>query len=110
MNICIPIVEDRGFLSPISPHFARAPMFLLVEPSSLAHRCVPNPDPEPGRCDLHDALDHEPIGSFIVGGIGANALGQLARRNVPVYGTRCGNVADALTALIAGRLTPLEPT
>lgn len=68
MNICIPIVEDRGFLSPISPHFARAPMFLLVEPSSLAHRCIPNPDPEPGRCDLHGALDHEPIGSFIVGG------------------------------------------
>lgn len=109
MKLCIPIVENRGLLSPVSPHFAAAPMFLLVDTSTLAFRSIPNPSPEDGRrCDPYRALGDQPVDSFIVGGIGANALTELARRNVPVYRAARGRVADALAAFIAGKLPPLR--
>ncbi len=109
MRICIPIVENRGLLSPVSPHFAAAPMFLLVDTSTLAFRSIPNPHPTEGRrCDPYRALGGQPVDSFIVGGIGRNALAEIARRNVPVYRALRGRVADALAALIAGKLPTLR--
>jgi predicted Fe-Mo cluster-binding NifX family protein len=109
MKICIPIVENRGLLSPVSPHFASAPMFLFVDTSTLAFRSIPNPSPAEGRrCDPFRALGAQPVDSFIVGGIGTNALTEIARRNVPVYRAVRGRVADALAALIAGKLPALR--
>lgn len=105
MKICIPIVEDRGLLSPVSPHFASAPMFLLVDAATLAFRSVPNPSPAEGaRCDPYRSLRGLAIDSFIVGGIGANALTVIRQGNVPVFRTGSDRVADALAELIAGTL------
>jgi predicted Fe-Mo cluster-binding NifX family protein len=105
MKICIPIVENRGLLSPVSPHFATAPMFLLVDTLTLAFRSIPNLGPAEGcRCDPYRVLGDQPVDSFIVGGIGTNALTEIARRNVPVYRTVRGRVADALAGFIAGKL------
>jgi predicted Fe-Mo cluster-binding NifX family protein len=112
MKICIPIVENLGLLSHVSPHLGTAPMLLLVDLSTLAFRSIPNPPrDEAGRCDPYRALDGQQVDSFIVGGIGAHALDAIERRSVPVYRSVGGRVADALAELIAGRLRILrEPT
>jgi predicted Fe-Mo cluster-binding NifX family protein len=109
VNVCIPILENRGLLSPVSPHFSAAPMFLLVDSATLAFRSLPNPPPAEGRrCDPYRALREEDVQWFIVGGIGQNALAEIARRNVPVHRTSRGTVADALAGWIAGRLPALR--
>jgi predicted Fe-Mo cluster-binding NifX family protein len=48
------------------------------------------------------------VDSFIVGGIGTNALKEIARKRVPVYRAARGNVADALAAFTSGKLPTLE--
>jgi predicted Fe-Mo cluster-binding NifX family protein len=104
MNICIPIVENLGLLSFVSPHFGSAPMFLVVDTSTLAYRSIPNPPLDEGQCDPYRALGDQPVDSFIVGGIGANALAEIERRKLPVYRSFGGRVADALADLLAGKL------
>jgi predicted Fe-Mo cluster-binding NifX family protein len=115
MNVCIPIDEARGLLSPVSAHFASAPAFLIIDTETLAYRPVGNQRARAGEraragtskphplCDLL----RETLDLFIVSGIGTRALALLASRSVPVLRTRRGNVADALAGLIAGTLDPL---
>jgi predicted Fe-Mo cluster-binding NifX family protein len=111
MNIvCFPIVENRGLLSPVSPWLSAAPMFLLVDTETLAFRAIPN-DPQRQKdrgCDPCEALGDADVDCVIVGEIEGKALGDIARRNVPVYGGAAGNAADALAAFIAGRLPLLR--
>lgn len=105
MKLCVPIVEDRGLLSPVSPHFGHAPAFLIVDTATLAFRSIPNPIQTEGpRCDLQRALAEHRIEAYVVGGIGARALAGIAERSVPVYRAARGSVADALAELVAGNL------
>ncbi|ABC82022.1 NifB/NifX family molybdenum-iron cluster-binding protein [Anaeromyxobacter dehalogenans] len=107
-TLCIPIEENRGLLSPVSPHFGRAPAFMLVDAATLAYRVVPN---APGErpCDACRALADEDIDVFLVGGIGTQALERIrARRRIAVLRTPSGRVADALALHIAGRLPVVQ--
>lgn len=105
MRFCIPILEDRGLLSPVSPHFGAAPMFLIVDGATLAYRSVPNPAGEAGpRCGVPGALSSHGIDAYIVGGIGDHALAEIARTRAPVWRADRGRVADALADQLAGRL------
>ncbi len=109
MKICIPVLENRGLLSPFSPHFGSAPMFLLVDTAGLAFSSVANPTASEGRrCDPYRSLGGQAVDSFIVAGIGTNALAEIVRRNVPIYRANRARVADALADLIAGKLPPVR--
>lgn len=105
MKICVPIAEDRGLLSPVSPHFGHAPSFLIVDTATLAFRSVPNPLRTEGpRCDLQRALSEHRVEAYVVVGIGAKAVAGIAARGVPIYRAARGRVADALAELVAGNL------
>jgi predicted Fe-Mo cluster-binding NifX family protein len=105
MRFCIPILEDRGLLSPLSPHFGAAPMFLIVDGATLATHSVPNPADGAGpRCEVPAALAAHEVDAFIVGGIGDHALEEIGRTAARIYRAGKGRVADALAEQIAGRL------
>lgn len=109
--VCVPIAEDRGLLSPVSPEFASAPMFLLVDSTTLAFRSIPNTAKrrKARGCDPCSALEDTLVDLLIVGQIGRDAIHQLASRGVAVHGGARGTAAEALAALIGGRLPALDP-
>lgn len=108
MRICIPIAENRGLLSPLSPRVETAPMFLLVDTATLAYRTIPY---APGAADddasPSHALASEVVDAFIVSAAGGSGAAHDLSRSIPVYAAPAGRVADALADLIAGRLQPL---
>jgi len=110
MNVCIPIVQDEGLESRVSPHFGSAPLFLIVDSETRALRTVPNTDQhhQHGGCHPQRLLGPEGVDAFVVGGVGAGALSQLERAGATVYGGGTRTVAEVLEALKAGTLPPLD--
>ncbi len=108
--VCVPILENRGFLSPVSEEFACAPLFLLVDVATLAFRVFPNtPHRRRNRgCDPCGALEDTTVDLLIVGSIERESLDRIVRRGVPVHGGARGTVADALAAFIGGSLPALH--
>jgi predicted Fe-Mo cluster-binding NifX family protein len=108
--VCVPIAEDRGLSSPVSREFASAPMFLLVDSATLAFRTIPNtPQRLKDRgCDPCEALEDTTVDLLIVARIEQDTLAQITSRGVPVHGGAVGTAADALAALIGGRLPALQ--
>ena len=109
--VCIPIAEDRGLLSPVSDGLDSAPMFLLVDSSTLAFRTIPNAAQRrrDRGCDSCEALEDTQIDLLIVASVGAASLARIVMRGVPVHGGARGTAADALADLISGRLPALLP-
>lgn len=111
MTLCIPVVENLGLLSFVAPHFGSAPMYLLLDTGTLAFHAIPNLPRARNRCEPYRALEGQRIDAFIVKGIGANALAEIARRRLWAYGSHGGRVADVLSDYLGGSLRLLrEPT
>ena len=108
MRICVPIVDNLGLLSYVAPHFGSAPAYLVVDTATLAFHPIPNRPHERDRCDPYRALEGERIDAFIVIGIGARALAEIARRRLWVYGSLGGRVADVLADYLDGSLKLLR--
>lgn len=109
--VCIPVGESRGLLSPVHPELPGAPHLVLVDVETLAFRTVPN-TAERRRdrgCDPCEALEDTAVDVLLVErAVDPHTLERLANRHVSVYGGARGSVADALAALIAGRLERLS--
>jgi predicted Fe-Mo cluster-binding NifX family protein len=106
VQICIPIVRDKGLESAVCPHFGSAPAFLVVDTGTRACRAIANDTAhhEHGRCQPLAVLAAEPIDGIIVSGVGRNALEHLRRRGVDVFESDHRTVGEALEAFEAGRL------
>jgi predicted Fe-Mo cluster-binding NifX family protein len=111
VNVCIPVVEDRGLGSPVSSHFGSAPFFLVVETESGSCRAIPNGNQHHahGACQPLRALAGETIDSIVVGGIGRGAVTQLQAAGIRVFISRAGTVDDVLAALKDGSLAEADP-
>jgi predicted Fe-Mo cluster-binding NifX family protein len=108
--VCIPTAEGRGLFSPVHPDLANAPYLLLVDAETLAFRSIPN-SAERRRergCDPCEALEDTPVDVVLVQRADPRTVERMERRHVSVYGGARGSVADALAALIAGRLERLQ--
>jgi predicted Fe-Mo cluster-binding NifX family protein len=118
MNICIPVLDNRGTDSVVCEHFGSAPMLMLVDSETRA--CKPistNADCDGhhhghghvGGCAPVKLLAGEKVDAVVVGGIGRGALNQLQALGLAVYQARGGTVADALEALRENRLALVAP-
>ena len=98
--VCLPIEEDCGLRSRVSARFCDARSFLLVETHSLTHRAIPNvrDAPRDAVCDARRLLRGAAVDLFILGD------GEAPSLDGPVTRAPPGTVADALAALIAGKL------
>jgi predicted Fe-Mo cluster-binding NifX family protein len=107
--VAVPITEDLGLLSPVSPDFASAPMFLLVDSATLAFRSIPNTAQRRKErgCDPCAALEDTIVDLLIVDRIERDTIDQLASRGMTVHCGARGTAANALAALMGGRLPAL---
>jgi predicted Fe-Mo cluster-binding NifX family protein len=106
MIIAVPILEYRGFDSPLFGHFGSAPAFALADTENGG--VVPlennNQHHEHGQCSPLRALAGHHVDAVICRGIGQGALMQLDRAGVAVYGTQSVTLREALEAWQEGRL------
>ncbi len=111
MNICIPVEDDRGLMSPVCAHFGSAPYFLIVDVESGACRAIANGNQHHGHgmCTPLAALSGERIDALAVGGIGAGALGKLRAAGIQVFLSEWATAEETVTACKAGTLRPMTP-
>jgi predicted Fe-Mo cluster-binding NifX family protein len=109
MQICIPVVEDRGLDSRVSAHFGSAPAFMIVDTESRNCRLVGNSNQHHahGLCQPLAALAGETVDGIVVGGIGMGALMKLQTAGITVYRAVHPTVGETLAAFTAGSLQPL---
>ncbi len=112
MRVCIPVTHDLGPESPVSMHFGSAPFFAVAESTTgevvtLVNR---NEHHAHGQCRPLDAIAGQGVEAMVVGGIGMGAILRLQEAGVCVYRATGGTVREALAALEAGTLSPMDPS
>jgi predicted Fe-Mo cluster-binding NifX family protein len=110
MQICIPVLEDRGLDSRVSEHFGSAPGFMIVDTESGNARLVGNSDQHHahGMCQPLAVLAGETVDGIVVGGIGMGALMKLQAAGITVYRATHPTVGETLAAFTAGSLDPVD--
>jgi predicted Fe-Mo cluster-binding NifX family protein len=110
MQICIPVIEDRGLDSRVSGHFGSAPAFMIVDTESLVCRAIGNNNQHHahGMCQPLAALAGETVDGIVVGGIGMGALMKLQAAGITVFRAEHPTVAQAISAYKEGRLQPVS--
>jgi predicted Fe-Mo cluster-binding NifX family protein len=98
MNICFPVVANKGLSSELYGHFASAPIFLVVETVSGRSSAIVNCDPENpfGGCNPFVALRRQSLDAIIVDGIGDDALRSMQFCGFKVYQAHAPVVSDNL--------------
>jgi predicted Fe-Mo cluster-binding NifX family protein len=111
LNLCIPVLEDRGLESPVSAHFGSAPLFLFVDTETGACRAVSNGNlhHNHGMCQPLQSLAGEKVEAIVVGGIGMGALRRLLEANIQVYRSEFASAKATVAAFEAGTLHPVTP-
>lgn len=111
MNVCIPITEDKGLQSRVSPHFGSAPMFMIVNTISGSCRAILNRNSHHGHgmCQPLASLAKEKLDGMVVGGIGMRALDKLQARGIQAFLAEHLTVADTIEAFKAGTLRRVTP-
>lgn len=111
MNICIPVLDDRGLESPVSSHFGSAPMYLLADSETRQTRALSNARTvhEHGACRPLDALAGETIDALVVGGIGAGALAKLRGAGIRVFRATAPTASACLDAFLRNEVEEIDP-
>ena len=112
MQICIPIIRDKGLESRVCEHFGSAPVFMIVDTDTGTCRPIVNHNAHHGHgmCQPLSALSGEAIDGFVVGGVGRRALERLRASGIEVYQAEHKTVGETLDAFKVGRLqtVPLD--
>jgi predicted Fe-Mo cluster-binding NifX family protein len=110
MQICIPVVDDRGLDSRVSGHFGSAPGFMIVDTDAGTCRLVPNRNDHHahGMCQPLAALAGETVQAAVVGGIGMGALMKLQAAGIAVYRANRPTVGEILENFRAGTLESID--
>ncbi len=107
MNICIPIVQDEGLQSRISPHFGSAPLFLIVETATGECYSIANEGHRggPGRRHPLASLAGQDIKCVVVAGMGQGALNKLTRSGIDVFISDKATVEEVIASFKDGALS-----
>lgn len=111
MKICIPTTDDRGLLSPLSPHFGRAPYLTVVDLATGDVESVRNGKDHSGHghCNPATRVREHRAEVVICAGLGQGALASLTSAGVRVYLTGEKNSGEAIAAFTAGRTEEASP-
>jgi predicted Fe-Mo cluster-binding NifX family protein len=106
MKVCIPTTDDRRLLSPLSPHFGRAPFLTIVDLVTGDVESVRNAQHHSGHghCGLATRVREHGAEVVICAGLGQGALTSLTRAGVRVYLTGEKHSGEAIGAFAAGRV------
>jgi len=111
MNVFIPVLENKGLQSEISPHFGSAPTFVVVDTEDGQCRALQNRDlhHSHGMCHPLASLEGVTIDAVVTRGIGGGALSKLSAAGLDVYNSEQETVGEALAALQGGKLERVDP-
>lgn len=110
MEICITATSD-DLDCKVDERFGRCRFFILVDPSSMKFKAVPNAAAEAsGGAGIQAAnmvLRHTPI-AVITGSIGDNAFNVLKASGVKIYSCKNISVREAIEMYNAGKLSIID--
>ena len=111
MNVCIPVVKDRGLESIPYGHFGSTPLFLLVDTDTKITSVIVNGDHshQHGNCSPIAALGGHNVDAVIVGGIGQGAMMKLHAMGIDVFLAEKGNAEELIVMLAENLLTRVDP-
>jgi len=104
MKICIPILQQNGFDSPISSHFGQASSFAMVERRPHHHVSTkhwPSSWWDPHACGTDSSVRGE---CRTLRWLGCESVHLFEQQGIHVYNQASGTVAEALKAYKAGTL------
>ncbi|MFA5257567.1 MAG: NifB/NifX family molybdenum-iron cluster-binding protein [Opitutales bacterium] len=106
--ISIPILENKGLQSRISPHFGKAPMHMLVDSGGKIVAVIDQSANKPGMGSMPLAAMLD-LGAkqVICVTIGRDAYKHLQDKEMDVKVTDANTVGEALAAYRAGTLEPV---
>lgn len=111
MNVCIPVLADRGLGSELSSHFGSAPTFIIVDTETGQHHAVENKNLHHthGMCQPLSSLGGQEVDAIVAGGIGRGALDRLRAAGLDVYRSEYKTVGETIEALKGGKLSRVDP-
>lgn len=111
MNICVPVLEDEGMKSRLSPHFGSAPFFAIADTVTGNHRTIRNQNEahQHGMCNPLNAIRGERIDVLVVGGIGGGALSKLQAVGIAVMSANSPTLGEIIAEYKAGALHEINP-
>ena len=110
MDVCFPVIVDKGVASTIYGHFASAPVFVVVETDTGESTAIANCDPDNpyAGCDPFIALKNRALGGIVVGGAGDESVRVMNMCGFRMYQAKSVSVAENLALFVAGDLRELE--
>ncbi len=110
MKLCIPVLEDKALASPVSPHFGKAPGYLLVDSETgQVLSAIDRSDRAEGECAPVSEMARLGVEAVVCGGLGQGAFARLQAQGIQVFRTEHKTVADLLAALARHELAPMDP-
>jgi len=109
MKLCVPILEDRGIDSPVSPHFGIAPLFLIVDTETQVCKAVTNNHPISllGKCQPLAALSGIRVDAIAAISIGSGAIEALQSDNIRLYKVESASISKTIKAYQSGTLSEI---
>jgi len=91
MKVCIPVTADNGLESPVSEHFGKAPLHIVIESNSMAWEFVKKESDcsssEHGHCMPANLLVDMGVEVILCKGIGRGAMARLLSHDIAVHRT-----------------------
>ena len=105
MKICVPTVDDKGMESQISPHFGRAPKFIVSDTDPSDVEVLDNTAEHfGGMAKTPEIIRDAGVDVILVSGIGPRAIQMFEQMGIRVFVGATGTAGDALEAFRSGAL------
>jgi predicted Fe-Mo cluster-binding NifX family protein len=106
MKICVPTLEDKGLDSQISPHFGRAPKFIVSDTDLDDELEVLDNTAEHfgGMAKTPEIIRDAGVDAILVSGIGPRAIRMFEQMGIRVFAGASGTAGDALEDFHSGIL------
>lgn len=105
MQICIPVLEQNGFNSAVSPHFGKASVFAVVNDETNEISFMENSGTHHGGAlTPAQIIGQAGVDVVLCSGLGVKAVQLFEQQGIMVYCNAAGTVADTLKAYKSGNL------
>lgn len=105
MKICIPVLENKGMASAMSPHFGQAGLFAVIDDTNDELTFVENNGTHHGGTLMPPEILHNAgVNVMLCGGLGVKAVRMFQKFKIKVYSNASGSVQDVFAAFKAGQL------
>jgi len=105
MKICVPTLENKELDSQISPHFGRAPKFIVSDTDLNKIEALDNTAEHfGGMAKTPEIIRDAGVDVILVSGIGPRAIQMFEQLGIRVFVGASGTAGDALDAFHSGVL------